>query len=123
MTSINEDNPDLSLTSPADDSDTILSPVADPEPNPGLDGMPVRCESPRHDLISLVSSSAHEYVYRQGTMYVTCFSSQVVVYFNTACKADRTEPYTRITPFQERHDTSVEYVTCTNIDPCWIVIV
>lgn len=68
MTSINEDNPDLSLTSPADDSDTILSPVADPEPNPGLDGMPVRWYD-----------------------------------------ADRTEPYTRITPFQERHDTSVEF--------------
>jgi phosphatidylserine synthase 2 len=44
MTSVNEDNPDLSATSPADDSDAILSPVADPEPNPGLDGMPVRCE-------------------------------------------------------------------------------
>jgi hypothetical protein len=25
-------------------------------------------------------------------------------------KADRTEPYTRITPFQEKHDTSVEFV-------------
>jgi len=44
MTSPKEDNPDLSIMSPADDSDTILSPVAEPEPNPGLDGMPVRCE-------------------------------------------------------------------------------
>lgn len=42
---IKEDsNPDLSVTSPADDSDSILSPVVEPEPNPGLDGTPVRCE-------------------------------------------------------------------------------
>jgi len=68
MTSTKEDNPDLSVTSPADDSDAILSPVVEHEPIPGLDGMPVRWYD-----------------------------------------ADRTEPYTRITPFQERHDTSVEF--------------
>ncbi|KAG6854287.1 hypothetical protein C0991_008535 [Blastosporella zonata] len=61
-----EANPDLSVTSLAEDSDVVLSPVADaePEPMPGLDGVP----------------------------------------------ADRAEPYTRITPFQERHDTSVEFL-------------
>ncbi|KAJ7274063.1 phosphatidyl serine synthase-domain-containing protein [Mycena rebaudengoi] len=67
MTSVGE-NPDLSPTSPGDDSDAVLSVPPDPEPIPGLDGTPVRWYD-----------------------------------------ADRTEPYTRITPFQERHDTSVEF--------------
>ena len=31
-------------------------------------------------------------------------------------KADRTESYTRTTPFQERHDTSVEYVNHSSLD-------
>ncbi|KAH7915454.1 phosphatidyl serine synthase-domain-containing protein [Hygrophoropsis aurantiaca] len=54
-----------SPTSPIEDSDAI---VPEPEPEPGLNGIPVRWYD-----------------------------------------ADRTEPYTRITPFQERHDTSVEF--------------
>lgn len=58
----------LSLTAPGDDSDNALSPVTEPEPNPGIDGTPVRWYD-----------------------------------------ADRTESYTRITPFQEKHDTSVEF--------------
>ncbi|KAG5643339.1 hypothetical protein DXG03_001058 [Asterophora parasitica] len=70
MTSVAEHNVELSHTSPAEDSDAVLSPTAEaePEPMPGLDGTPVRWYD-----------------------------------------ADRTEPYTRITPFQERHDTSVEF--------------
>lgn len=42
------ENPDLSPTSPGDDdSDAILSNVAEiePEPVPGLNGVPVRCTS------------------------------------------------------------------------------
>lgn len=48
MTSVNKDsdngenNPDLSPTSPAEDSDT--APVPEPEPRPGLHGAPVRCK-------------------------------------------------------------------------------
>ncbi|THU92447.1 phosphatidylserine synthase 2 [Dendrothele bispora CBS 962.96] len=62
-------NPEMSPTSPNEDSDgALLSPVPDPEPIPGLDGVPVRWYD-----------------------------------------ADRKEPYTRITPFQEKHDTSVEF--------------
>jgi len=61
---------DMSHTSPAEDSDALLSPGAEqePEPLPGLNGAPVRWYD-----------------------------------------ADRTESYTRTTPFQERHDTSVEF--------------
>lgn len=44
MSSVIDDNPDLSATSPADDSDALLSPVVEPEPIPGLNGVPVRCE-------------------------------------------------------------------------------
>lgn len=44
MTSVKEDNPDLSPTSPVDDSDAVLSPVPEPEPIPGLNGVPVRCK-------------------------------------------------------------------------------
>ncbi|GAW02675.1 phosphatidylserine synthase 2 [Lentinula edodes] len=66
---INEENPNLSPTSPAEDSDTTpLYPTSEPEPIPGLHGVPVRWYD-----------------------------------------ADRTEPYTKIVPFQERHDTSVEF--------------
>lgn len=38
-------NPEFSPTSPGDDSDAILSPTAEiePEPVPGLNGVPVRC--------------------------------------------------------------------------------
>jgi len=60
-----KDDPDLSPTSPGDDSD---APAAEMEPVPGLNGVPVRWYD-----------------------------------------ADRTEPYTRTTPFQEKHDTSVEF--------------
>ncbi|KAJ7606564.1 phosphatidyl serine synthase-domain-containing protein [Mycena polygramma] len=62
--------PDLSATSPGEDSDAVLSvpPEPEPEPIPGIDGTPVRWYD-----------------------------------------ADRTEPYTHIKPFQERHDTSVEF--------------
>ncbi|KAF7348190.1 Phosphatidylserine synthase 2 [Mycena sanguinolenta] len=57
------------LTSPGeDDSDAGLSAPPEPEPIPGLDGVPVRWYD-----------------------------------------ANRAEPYTRITPFQEKHDTSVEF--------------
>ncbi|KJA23276.1 hypothetical protein HYPSUDRAFT_40085 [Hypholoma sublateritium FD-334 SS-4] len=65
------DNTDLSPTSHGEeDSDVILTTVAEiePEPIPGLNGVPVRWYD-----------------------------------------ADRTESYTRITPFQEKHDTSVEF--------------
>ncbi|KAH0585836.1 Phosphatidylserine synthase 2 [Termitomyces sp. J132] len=70
MVSITERTTDLSAASPAEDSDAMLSPVAEPEPepSPGLGGVPVRWYD-----------------------------------------ADRTESYTRIAPFQERHDTSVEF--------------
>ena len=33
-------------------------------------------------------------------------------------KADRTEPYTKITPFQEKHDTSIEYAQATTLRIC-----
>ncbi|KAJ8079905.1 hypothetical protein AAF712_010811 [Marasmius tenuissimus] len=68
MAAVNDDNPELSPTSPGEDSDVLLSPAIDPEPKPGLDGVPVKWYD-----------------------------------------ADRTESYTRITPFQEKHDTSVEF--------------
>lgn len=39
-----EEEPDLSPTSPVEDSeDAALSPVQEPEPAPGLHGNPVRC--------------------------------------------------------------------------------
>ena len=41
MAPVNEANPDFS---PTEESDTVLSPVQEPEPIPGLDGVPVRCE-------------------------------------------------------------------------------
>ncbi|KIY68453.1 PSS-domain-containing protein [Cylindrobasidium torrendii FP15055 ss-10] len=63
-----EIEPELSPTSPGEDSDVLLSPILEREPQPGLDGQPVRWYD-----------------------------------------ADRTEPYTRIVPFQEKHDTSVEF--------------
>ncbi|KAJ3731451.1 phosphatidyl serine synthase-domain-containing protein [Lentinula guzmanii] len=63
------ENPNLSPTSPAEDSDTApMYPIPEPEPIPGLHGVPVRWYD-----------------------------------------ADRTEPYTKIVPFQEKHDTSVEF--------------
>jgi len=34
---------DLSATSQGEESDSVLYPVSEPEPNPGLDGQPVRC--------------------------------------------------------------------------------
>ncbi|KAF8651936.1 hypothetical protein AX16_004580 [Volvariella volvacea WC 439] len=68
MDSKYQENPDLSPTSPGEDSDAALSPAPDPEPNPGVDGVPVRWYD-----------------------------------------ADRSERYTHITPFQEKHDTSVEF--------------
>ncbi|KAF5348591.1 hypothetical protein D9756_009617 [Leucocoprinus leucothites] len=68
MKSNTDENAELSPTSPGDDSDGALSPVTELEPNPGIDGTPVRWYD-----------------------------------------ADRTEPYTRITPFQEKHDTSIEF--------------
>lgn len=44
MASINDDNPELSPTSPADDSeDAVFSPVPESEPIPGLNGVPVKC--------------------------------------------------------------------------------
>lgn len=65
-----DDDPDVSATSPGDDSDAAISPEVEFEPDslPGLSEMPVRW-----------------------------------------CDADPTEPYTRTIPFQERHDTSVEF--------------
>ncbi|KAJ3523980.1 hypothetical protein NM688_g8639 [Phlebia brevispora] len=63
------DDPELSPTSPVEESDTALSHEFDSAgPRPGLNGTPVRWYD-----------------------------------------ADRTESYTRITPFQEKHDTSVEF--------------
>ncbi|KZT23395.1 phosphatidylserine synthase 2 [Neolentinus lepideus HHB14362 ss-1] len=62
------DDSDLSPTSPTEEVEALLSPGADHEPKPGLDGVPV-----------------HWY------------------------DADRTEPYTRIEPFQEKRDTTVEF--------------
>ncbi|KAJ6508243.1 phosphatidyl serine synthase-domain-containing protein [Mycena sanguinolenta] len=56
------------LTSPGEESDAVLSAPPEPEPIPGLDGVPVRWYD-----------------------------------------ANRAEPYTRITPFQEKRDTSVEF--------------
>ncbi|KAF6747863.1 phosphatidyl serine synthase-domain-containing protein [Ephemerocybe angulata] len=68
MASVHDNTTDLSPTSPGEDSDAILSGGNETEPQPGLDGVPVRWYD-----------------------------------------ADRTEPYTRITPFQEKQDTSVEF--------------
>lgn len=42
MKSNGEEN-ELFAASPGDDSDGALSPVTEPEPNPGVDGVPVRC--------------------------------------------------------------------------------
>jgi phosphatidylserine synthase 2 len=41
-----DEDPDLSFTSPAEDSDALLSLGAEeePEPSPGVNGVPVRCE-------------------------------------------------------------------------------
>ena len=38
-----DNNPDLSFTSPEEDSDVIFSTTAEIEPVPGLNGVPVRC--------------------------------------------------------------------------------
>ena len=44
MTSTTKDNnPELSPTSPGEDSDVTFSPAAEIEPVPGLNGVPVRC--------------------------------------------------------------------------------
>ena len=51
-------------------------------------------------------------------MYVTKHLNKhhfFISYVNIITKADRTEPYTRITPFQEKHDTSVESVVYLHI--------
>ncbi|KAF7314787.1 Phosphatidylserine synthase 2 [Mycena kentingensis (nom. inval.)] len=70
--------------SPGEDSDAALSSAPpDPEPRPGIDG-PVRC----------------------GTMYA---ANPTRLNGINGLQADRTEPYTRIVPFQERHDTTVEF--------------
>jgi len=46
-------HPELSPTSPNEDSDgALLSPVPDPEPIPGLDGVPVKCKCAFSDEIS-----------------------------------------------------------------------
>lgn len=56
------------VTTPLEEADATLSAVSDIEPQPGVDGNPVRWYD-----------------------------------------ANRKEPYTKIVPFQERHDTSVEF--------------
>jgi len=66
MANTPEQDPNLSPTSPGEESDVVI--VTEPEPIPGLNGVPVRWYD-----------------------------------------ADRTEPYTRTTPYQEKHDTSVEF--------------
>ena len=43
MASTQEENPDLSPTSPGEESDAILSPQQEVEPVPRLNGVPVRC--------------------------------------------------------------------------------
>lgn len=65
--SVLDDNPDLSATSPADDSDALLSPVVEPEPIPGLNGVPVRCEC---NYVPKVKHHLIEQRYAKGTMYV-----------------------------------------------------
>ncbi|KAA1474722.1 PSS-domain-containing protein [Dentipellis sp. KUC8613] len=63
-----EEDAELSPTSPVEESDAAIQSAPEPEPQPGVDGIPVRWYD-----------------------------------------ADRTEPYTRIEPFQEKQDTSVEF--------------
>jgi hypothetical protein len=43
MSDTQHDNPDISPTSAASDSDVLLVPTTEPEPIPGLNGVPVRC--------------------------------------------------------------------------------
>jgi len=51
MASTTSENPDVSTLSPVEeDSDVIFSAVAETEPEPGLNGVPVRCTSPEHGL-------------------------------------------------------------------------
>lgn len=46
MASTSNENPDLSPISPTDeDSDVMFPTVAETEPEPGLNGVPVRCMS------------------------------------------------------------------------------
>lgn len=53
MVSTSNEHPDLSPDSPADeDSDVVVSTVAETEPEPGLNGVPVRCTSPEHALLN-----------------------------------------------------------------------
>lgn len=42
--------------------------------------------------------------------FVVLFLSPRLIVAANNEQADRTEPYTRITPFQEKHDTSIECV-------------
>lgn len=46
---------------------------------------------------------------RRMWRFISCKLAREII-AKPACKADRTEPYTRITPFQEKHDTSVECI-------------
>jgi phosphatidylserine synthase 2 len=46
-TTMHDENPELSPSSPLEDSDTAFPAAIEPEPNPGLDGVPVRCKLAR----------------------------------------------------------------------------
>lgn len=104
-----------SPSSPTEASDTATPVVEAPEPKPGLDGIPVRCECFCNVWkltleLSVVKRVRCKCCARSRT------SCLLWLMATSLLQADRTEPYTRITPFQEKHDTSVEYVSCS---PIW----
>jgi phosphatidylserine synthase 2 len=106
MNSSKEENAELSPTSPGDDSDGALSPVTEGEPNPGIDGAPVRCMFTSARIFQMVLMD--HFVFRDRVRRTRPLPASSKPVTNSLLQADRTEPYTRITPFQEKHDTSIE---------------
>jgi hypothetical protein len=66
MSDVQQENPDISPTSGAEDSDVLLAPAAEPEPIPGLNGVPVRCE-----YANIYRGLFLKEIYAKGMMYVS----------------------------------------------------
>jgi len=97
---------EVSPTSPEDDSDMLTPGGNESEPHPGVGGVPVRCTS---RPLGCVAPSTDLSI-RLG--YDVCTAPELLVesLSDRFSQADRTESYTRTTPFQEKQDPSVECV-------------
>lgn len=68
MAHVSEDNDELSPTSPVEESDTLFVGDLEPEPEPGVNGTPVHCES-QFEVMLLINGELTP-LYPQGTMCV-----------------------------------------------------